>query len=75
MATGRDCNKLEESMSILGVLVLSKSYSFLLKNLSQTIAGKIECKLSVQQGNFHQGVPAITVIVDSGWSKITHKHT
>jgi len=38
-------------------------------------AGKIEFELAIQQGSFHQGVPAITIIVDAGWSKRTHKHT
>ena len=38
-------------------------------------AGKMEQELAIQRGIFHQGVPAITVIVDAGWSKRTHKHT
>ena len=27
---------------------------------------------AIQQGSYHQGVPAITVVVDAGWSKQTH---
>ena len=38
-------------------------------------AGEKERELAIQQGSFHRGVPAITVIVDAGWSKRTHKHT
>lgn len=38
-------------------------------------AGKMERELAIQRNSFHQGVPAITVIVDAGWSKRTHKHT
>ena len=42
---------------------------------SMQAAGKQERELAIQQGSFHQGVPAITVVVDAGWSKRTHKHT
>ena len=38
-------------------------------------AGEEERQLAVQRGDFHQGVPAISVIVDSGWSKRSHKHS
>ena len=38
-------------------------------------AGKAECELVIHQGSFRHGVPAITVTVDAGWSKRTHKHT
>ena len=34
-----------------------------------------ERKLAVEKGSFHEGVPAITVIVDGGWSKRSHKHS
>ena len=29
----------------------------------------------IERGSFHDGVPAITVIVDGGWSKRSHKHS
>ena len=29
----------------------------------------------IEKGSYHQGVPAITVVVDGGWSKCTHKHS
>jgi len=38
-------------------------------------AGREEKTLAVQRGDYHEGVPAITVIVDAGWSKGSHKHT
>jgi hypothetical protein len=38
-------------------------------------AGKQEKMLAEQRKDFHQGVPAITVIVDGGWSKRSHKHS
>ena len=86
MATGGSFNHLEESMGILGVPVMSKQ-SFIkteqtigkwwwdLFNDSMLAAGKKERELAVQKNSYHQGVPAITVIVDAGWSKRTHKHT
>ena len=36
------------------------------------IAGQ-QKQLVIQQENYHDGVPAITVIVDGGWSKHSHK--
>ena len=44
---------------------------------------KNQLKLLVKKSNlllnkvcsYHQGIPAITVIVDGGWSKRTHKHS
>ena len=32
-------------------------------------------RLAEERGDYHQGVPAITVIVDGGWSKRSHKHS
>lgn len=34
-----------------------------------------EKHLAIEEGSYHQGVPAITVIVDGGWSKRAHKHS
>jgi len=38
-------------------------------------AGKEECKLTIERNQFHEGVPAITVILDGGWSKRSHIHS
>ena len=38
------------------------------------IAGQKEKQLAIKQGNYHNGIPAITVVVDGGWSKRSHKH-
>ncbi len=38
-------------------------------------AGKEEKRLAEERGDYHQGVPAITVIVDGGWSKRSHRHS
>ena len=32
-------------------------------------------RLAEEKGDYHQGMPAITVIVDGGWSKRSHKHS
>ena len=34
-----------------------------------------EKKIAIEKGSLHEGVPAITVIVDGGWSKRSHKHS
>ena len=38
-------------------------------------AGREERSLAIAQGTFHDGVPAVTVVVDGGWSKWSHKHS
>ena len=39
------------------------------------IAGKEEKRLAEERGAFHKGVPSITVALDGGWSKRSHKHS
>ena len=43
--------------------------------LSMKEAAEEEKKLAIARGSYHEDVPAITVIVDGGWSKRTHKHS
>ena len=38
-------------------------------------AAKEEKELALQKNELHEGVPAITVIVDGGWSSRSHKHS
>ncbi len=38
-------------------------------------AGKEEKRLAEEKDSFHDGVPAICVVVDGGWSKRSHKHS
>ena len=47
------------------------------KELSESMAkaGMDERRLAEESGEFHHRVPAITVIVDGGWSKRCHKHS
>ena len=42
---------------------------------SMAQAGREEKQLAIERGSYHEGVPAITVIVDGGWSKRSHKHS
>ena len=86
MATGGGFSPLQESMSILGVPVMTKK-SFMATEralgkwwwevLEDSIksAGQEERRLAIERGDYHQGIPAITVITDGGWSKRTHKHS
>ncbi len=86
MSTGQGHSQLEESLSVLGVPVMTKS-SFISTerdigeqwkaDLQQSMvkAGQEERRLAEEKGDFHEGVPQITVIVDGGWSKRSHKHS
>ena len=38
-------------------------------------AAEKEKKLALKRGSFHEGIASITVIVDGGWCKRTHKHS
>ena len=36
-------------------------------------AGAEEKRIAIEKGNFHEGIPAVTVICDGGWSKRMNK--
>ena len=86
MATGSGHSNLEESMSIMGIPVMTKA-SFIQTERdlgmfwkealqsSMAEAGRQEKSIAEAKGSVHEGVPAITVIVDGGWSKRSHKHS
>ena len=86
MVTGGGHSHLAETMSVLGVPVMTKS-SFIQSErgigewwqkeleASMAEAGREEKRLAEEREDFHEGVPAITVIVDGGWSKRSHKHS
>lgn len=38
-------------------------------------AGQEEKRLAKERNDFFKGIPAITVIIDGGWSKRSHKHS
>ena len=86
MSTGGGYSSLQESMASLGVPVMTKKafirtegvigqWWWELLHESMKKAGEEDRRLAVERGDFHQGVPAITVIVDGGWSKRSHKHS
>ena len=86
MATGGGNAPLKESMAVLGIPSLSKkSFMSIEKRIgewwwdllkdSMKEAGAAEKSIAISNGRYHQGVPAITVIVDGGWSKRSHKHS
>ena len=77
MVTGGGHATLQETMSVLGVPTMTKKTfmaterdigewwrSMLEEEMIK--AGKEEKRLAEQRNDFHQGVPAITVIVDGG---------
>ena len=86
MTTGQGHSQLEESMSTMGVPVMTKATFISTEKdigacwkaeLQQSMAeaGREERGLAEERGSFHEGVPAITVIVDGGWSKRSHNHS
>ena len=42
---------------------------------SMKCAAEEEKRLAISKGSYHNGIPAITVVVDAGWSKRSHKHS
>ena len=86
MSTGGGHSKLQETMGTLGIPVMSKnSFTSTERDVgrwwkdqleqSMLETGKEEKRLAEERGDYHEGVPAITVIVDGGWSKRSHRHS
>ena len=86
MATGGGHAHLCETMSVLGVPVMVKNafvqtekdigeFWHLCLTDVMVEAGREEKRLAEEKGELHEGVPAITVIVDGGWSKRSHHHS
>ena len=86
MATGGGHARLEEVMAMLGVPVMSKKsfvatesvldkawWSSLDESMKEAAAE--EKRIAISKNSYHNGVPAISVIVDAGWSKRSHKHS
>ena len=86
MSTGGGHAILQETMSVLGLPTMTKK-SFMAterrigewwwNHLQESMksAGEMEKTIAISQNRYHQGVPAIMVIVDGGWSKWSHKHS
>lgn len=43
--------------------------------MSMKQAGAEEKQTAIEQNRSHHGIPAITVVVDGGWNKRSHKHS
>ena len=86
MSTGGGHSRLEESMVVLRVPVMTKKafmaaeqrigewWQTLLQE-STKAAGEEEKAISLTKNRTYDGIPAIMVIVDDGWSKRAHKHS
>ena len=86
MTKGNGHTQLRDTMSVLGVPVMSKrSFTQTERSIgerwqqcleeSMLEAGKQEKHLAEVRGDYDEGVPAITVVVDGGWSKRSHRHS
>ena len=80
MATGNGHSPLSEAMAVMSVPTMTKA-SFVsterhigewwwkLLQESMQAAGEEERNMAIANNSFYQNVPAITVILDGGWSK------
>ena len=86
MATGGGASQLQQVMASVGAPSMSKStftsteryVTEEIKSLlahSMVEAGKIEQQYAIENEQYFQGVPSITVITNGGWSKRSHKHS
>ena len=86
MVTGGGHVPLTESMAVLGIPSLTKkAFMTIEKRIGQwwwalfeesvQQAGAEEKAIAISNERYHQGIPAITVIIDGGWSKRSHKHS
>jgi hypothetical protein len=86
MVTGNGPSHLNEFMATLNSPGLSQpSFSAIDTDIGKwwhdvsladmLAAGQEERRLAIERKDYHEEVPAITVITDGGWSKRTHKHS
>ena len=86
VATGGGAEHLEEQFACLQIPSVTKATFIQLERHLGTVfeqlvsdnlltTGKEERDLAIANGQYHNGVPAITVVVDGGWSKRSHKHS
>ena len=75
---------MKETMSTLGVPTLTKKAFVATESAidkcwwqsleeSMREAAEEEKRIAIERGSYHEGVPAITVILNAGWSKRSHK--
>ena len=86
MATGGGHARLNETAAALDMPGMSKkTFSNIEKQIGNawepnlayeiTRAGAIEREMAIERNDSFEGIPAITVTVDGGWSKRSHKHS
>lgn len=86
MATGGGLTRLNSTLSFLEVPGMQKRmYStteqFLGEAMQQQLfeamaqVGVEEKQHAIDTADYHQGVPAVSVVADGGWSKRSHKHS
>jgi len=86
VATGGRYAHLKETMSLMGIPVMTKKTFMATESAidqhwwqsleeSMRQAAEEEERLAVGRDTYHEGIPCITVIVDAGWSKRSHKHS
>ena len=89
MSTGGGHSKLNETMSVIGIPVMApKNFISIERSIGlwwqqqlqgiMAEAGReelVEKRLAEERNDFHEGVPAVTVVVDGGWSKRSHRHS
>ena len=86
IATGGGLSRLNSTLAFLGIKGFQKRMyttveSLLGDDMKQQLvaamieAGKVEKQHAVDQKSYHRGIPAVSVVVDGGWSKRTHKHS
>lgn len=86
MANGGGQRRLNELMALIEVPGISKQVFSRIetqigKKWEETLyseivkAGEEEKKLAVERNDYFHDIPAITVVIDGGWSKRSHKHS
>ena len=86
MSTGGGHSRLRNVLTTMDVPSMPKrmftaTEQFLGEQMKQQVieamaeAGVEEKRWAISQNQYHQGVPYITVVVDGGWSKRSHKHS
>ena len=79
MVTGGGHCRIKETLGVMGVPVMTKaSFINIERGIGEqwksklqeamAVAGKEEKRLAEERGVIHEGVPAITVVLDGGWS-------
>ena len=83
MATGGGHNQLEETMSTLGVPVMTNFVQsehsigeWWWQQLQESMVSvEEEKRLGEEKGDYHEPIPATTVIIHGSWSKRSHEHS